>query len=78
MNFDDPVRHPQHYQLWEGLETIDAIKLLLTKEEYLGYLKGNILKYRLRAGKKDASKIKQDIEKSSQYEEFLNLEKELE
>lgn len=78
MNFDDPVKHPTHYRVWEGLEAIDAIKALLTREEYIGYLKGNLLKYRLRAGKKDSSKIEQDISKSLQYEEFLSLEEELE
>jgi len=49
---------------------IDAIKELLTEEEFRGYLKGNVLKYRLRAGKKDD--VEQDIAKAMRYEAWLN------
>ena len=44
----DPVNHPSHYNQG-GIETLDIIKMSLTKEEYKGYLKGNVLKYRERA-----------------------------
>ena len=44
---DDMVNSPSHYQL-DGLEAIDIIKASLTADEYLGYLKGNALKYMLR------------------------------
>lgn len=44
----DPVNHPDHYNKG-GIETLDIIKMCLTEEEYRGYLKGNILKYRERA-----------------------------
>ena len=40
----DPVHRPQHY-MQGHIETLDKIKLLLTPEEYLGYLKGNVIKY---------------------------------
>ena len=40
----DPVHRPEHY-MQGHIETIDKIKLLLTPEEYLGYLKGNVIKY---------------------------------
>ena len=43
----DMVNSPSHYQL-DGLEAIDIIKASLTADEYLGYLKGNALKYMLR------------------------------
>jgi len=65
----NPVKHPQHYMLFEGMEAIEAIRELLTEEEYRGYLKGNILKYRFRAGKKD--RVEQDIAKAMQYDRFL-------
>ena len=42
-----------HYDIFPGTEAIDIMKKVLTKEEYRGYLKGNILKYQLRLGKKD-------------------------
>lgn len=40
----DNVNHPSHYNR-HGVETIDMIKTKLTKEEYIGFLKGNIIKY---------------------------------
>lgn len=44
----DPVNNPSHYNHGE-LETIEIIRMMLSEEEYRGYLKGNILKYRERA-----------------------------
>ena len=64
----------KHYELWENFEAIDVIKLALTDEEYKGFLKGNILKYRLRAGKKNIENdnIIKDINKSINYQKELN------
>ena len=51
---DDEVYHPTHYT--EGKhEVMDIIKEILTGEEYIGYLKGNIIKYSWRAGLKGES-----------------------
>lgn len=43
----------KYYELWDGFESIDVLKQLLSDDEYKGFLKGNILKYQLRLGKKD-------------------------
>ena len=59
----DPVHRPQHY-MQGHIETIDKIKLLLTPEEYLGYLKGNVIKYD-RAPFKGA--MEQDYDKQKVY-----------
>lgn len=64
----DVVNAPDHYMLFDDLEAIDAIYQLLTEEEFQGYLKGNELKYRFRAGLKD--KPEQDIAKAMKYREF--------
>ena len=64
---DDPVHHPNHYMLAPELEAIDVIRASLTPTEYMGYLKGSILKYRLRAGRK--GEAEQDIAKSDWYRE---------
>ena len=63
----DMVNSPSHYQL-DGLEAIDIIKASLTADEYLGYLKGNALKYMLREpfkgnGKQDVGKAQWHLEK---------------
>ena len=72
---DNKAKNPnsKHYELWENFEAIDIIKLALTDEEYKGFLKGNILKYRLRAGKKNIENdnIIKDINKSIDYEKEL-------
>ena len=42
---EDEVNSPSHYTKDGKVECIDAIKAQLTKEEFRGYLKGNIVKY---------------------------------
>lgn len=68
---NDPVSKPNHYMLFaDGTEAIDVIIKTLTPEEFIGYCKGNVLKYRLRAGKKDA--LEQDIAKANTYARMLD------
>jgi hypothetical protein len=43
----DMVNRPPHY-VQGGIETIDVIQSRLTKEEFVGYLKGTKMKYDLR------------------------------
>lgn len=62
----DPVDKPKHYMTFPDAEAIDLIEMVLTKKEFIGYLKGNYMKYRLRAGDKD--NLRQDIEKSKWYQ----------
>jgi hypothetical protein len=40
----DMVNHPPHYNRG-GIECLDAIKASMTREQFLGYLKGNQIKY---------------------------------
>lgn len=49
---NDEINNPSHYKLFPDMEAIQVIRAVLTPEEYKGYLKGNALKYRLRAGEK--------------------------
>ena len=73
----DMVNSPSHYQL-DGLEAIDIIKASLTADEYLGYLKGNALKYMLREPFK--GNPAQDVAKAkwylSRYHGLLSVNKE--
>ena len=61
----DPVNNPKHYAIAPGVEAIDIIEASLTPEQFKGYLLGNFLKYRLRAG--DKGNLQQDIDKSNWY-----------
>lgn len=59
---NDPIS-PKHYALFNGeKQTIDLIKDRLTQEEYIGYLKGNMIKYHMRHtdknGLEDIRKLK--------------------
>lgn len=63
----DMVKQPGHYKIFPDEEVIDLIKKCLTKEEFIGYCKGNILKYRLR----DKNDIVEDFSKSKEYKRYL-------
>jgi hypothetical protein len=64
----DMVNSPSHYTDG-GIETIDYIRVKLSREEYIGYLRGNIFKYTSRLGKKDG--IAQDAGKLAWYSREL-------
>ena len=68
----DLVESPTHYKVFPDTEAIDIIKKVLTPTEYVGYLKGNLMKYRLRAGEKDS--MEQDIRKANKYRDWLGDE----
>ena len=61
----------KHYEIWKDFEAIDVLKNCLKKEEYIGFLKGNILKYQLRLGKKDD--VSKEIEKIKDYKKELDF-----
>ena len=64
------IEENKHHQLWEGVQSLDVMKQVLTDEEYKGFLKGNILKYQLRLGKKDDTT--KEIKKINDYSKELN------
>ena len=73
----DEVNHPKHYRIFPGMEVIDVIMAALSPTEFEGYLKGNVLKYRLRAGNK--GNAQKDIAKADWYSnklmEFVGADK---
>lgn len=62
------VKHDKHY-LESVVEPIKVMEKLFTKEELKGFIKGNILKYRLRMGHKDD--IQKEMDKIRVYEHWL-------
>jgi hypothetical protein len=64
----DMVNRPPHY-VQGGIETIDVIQSRLTKEEFVGYLKGTKMKYDLRYPFKDD--IEGDLAKSEWFRHKL-------
>ena len=64
----DMVNQPPHYNQ-DKVECIDAIEAMLSPEEYVGYLRGNSLKYRWRFRYK--GKPVEDLQKANWYEQRL-------
>jgi hypothetical protein len=58
-----------YYDIWEGYQAIDLIKDSLTLEEYIGFLKGNIIKYHIRKGNKED--FNKDMQKIIHYNNLL-------
>jgi len=64
---EDLVNHPNHYKS-EGvgdIECIDAIQAALTPTEFIGFCKGNNIKYTWRANRKQD--VRTNIEKAVWY-----------
>ena len=63
---------PSHYELWDGIKDSFAMhRAVLTTNEYIGFLKGNIFKYKMRIGDKPDTPIERDIAKIEVYREEL-------
>ena len=67
---------PNHYKLFandlryaKDIEAIDIIKASLSKKEFAGYCKGNMLKYLIRHHEKNGD---EDVRKAGVYKEFLD------
>ena len=71
---------PKHYEVFPGMEdTFEIHRSYLTSEEYIGWLKGSILKYKLRMGEKPGESYERDMNKINIYREemrsFINKNK---
>ena len=67
---EDLVNNPKHHNQGD-IECIDAIRAMLSSEEFIGYLRGNSLKYRWRFRYKNGV---QDLDKAEWYENRLKEE----
>ncbi len=73
---EDSVRKPSYYQVFDGVESIEIIARSMTVSEFRGFCMGNVLKYRLRAGKKsELATMEKDLNKAAFYQELFNLHK---
>jgi hypothetical protein len=59
----EPINNPNHYGGKEN--TYEAIKVIEAWD--LNFHLGNVVKYISRAGKKDKTKLKEDLEKAKWY-----------
>ena len=66
---NDDVNNPTHYADQGAIECIDAMESMLSREEFIGFLRGNSFKYRWRCrSKRNAVK---DLLKAQWYENRL-------
>ena len=67
MKADDDcvVEKPSHYVPEEGVECIDYLRQVLTPQEFLGYCRGNVIKYQHLANLKGTPEL--DLRKSANY-----------
>lgn len=72
----DDVRKPPHYQVFPDVESIEIIARSMTQAEFKGFCMGNVLKYRLRAGKKsELATMEKDLKKADFYKELFEQHK---
>ena len=65
----EAVDHPSHYGGRDNpFEVIKVMEAWLTREEFIGAMKFNIIKYQVREGKKNGA---QDCSKSAWYANYL-------
>ena len=64
----DNVNNPNHYKLNCGVESIEIIKRVLGLKGFVAFCLGNILKYLIRAEKKNKT---EDYKKAAKYLEWV-------
>ena len=75
-NMIEGVTNPSHYMLFDDIEAIEVIARSMTNEQFKGYCLGNVLKYRLRAGKKsELATMEKDLNKAAFYQELFDMHK---
>ena len=65
-------RKSSHYQL-TLLQPLEIMQRTMTKEEFIGFLKGNIIKYSIRGGHKEGESPEKDLTKVNTYHRWLRL-----
>jgi hypothetical protein len=63
-------KYNEHYKKLP-IEPIELMRITLTKEELQGFIKGNIIKYALRAGHKEGEDYSKDVAKLLVYKGWL-------
>lgn len=62
-------KYNEHYKSG-GIQPIDIMCLNFSRDEFIGFCKGNALKYILRAGKKEGEPVDKDLTKALNYIEI--------
>lgn len=70
-DYSAAVDHPNHYGGADNpYEVIKVLEAWMTPEQMSGFCLGNTIKYIGRAGKKDPTKVTEDLEKARFYLDY--------
>lgn len=73
INNIDTVGTPDKATHYKGaVEPLEVMANIMTKEEFIGFLKGNIIKYSYRAGRKQGESGDKDRNKFIVYSDWLH------
>ena len=67
-----PLKNPDstHYEMFDGLESIDILEKIMTTTELKAWARGSIYKYLFRMGKKKTDTSVSDMKKIQTYENY--------
>lgn len=69
---EEKINHPSHYGGADNpYEVIKVLENWLSREEFIGALKFNVIKYQARAGKKGSETAEADAAKAAWYANYL-------
>lgn len=65
-----PLLNPDspHYRMFDDTEAIEQLEKIMTREELMGWAKGNVYRYRFRIGNKD--NVEKEAAKIATYEAY--------
>ena len=75
--FERENKHPllndasKHYSMFDGVEAIERMEQMFTREELMAWAKCSVFKYRLRIGAKDAAD--KEVKKIQTYEAYYKF-----
>ena len=64
------INHPAHYGGDTQYETIKVLEAWLSPEQFIGFLRGNAIKYMSRLGKKPGEDASDDMAKAQWYQNY--------
>lgn len=71
MSADDVQVGGRHYKDMQ-VQPWHIMEVVLTREEFIGFLKGNIIKYAMRQGRKDSPDAEKCLHYIQKYREVIN------
>lgn len=69
---DNIIDHYDDHYSSKAVQPIEIMQMIMSKEEFIGFLKGNIIKYACRAGTKAGESFDKDITKAERYKLWLD------